>query len=55
MLYEAMRALMVYGKEQWGSSKALQPVGLEKHQFSSLEELIMGGTAGGKPLVSIQL
>ncbi|KAH9557752.1 hypothetical protein CY35_07G101200 [Sphagnum magellanicum] len=47
MLYEAMRASMVYGKEQWGSSKALQPVGLEKHQFSSLEELIMGGTAGG--------
>ncbi|CAM6010232.1 unnamed protein product [Sphagnum balticum] len=47
MLYEAMRASMVYGQERWGSSKALQPVGLEKHQFSSLEELIMGGTAGG--------
>ncbi|CAK9232077.1 unnamed protein product [Sphagnum troendelagicum] len=47
MLYEAMRASMVYGQEQWGSSKALQPVGSEKHQFSSLEELIMGGTAGG--------
>jgi hypothetical protein len=47
MLYEAMRASVVYGREQWWQSKASQPVGLEKHQFSSLDELFMGGTAGG--------
>lgn len=48
MLYEAMRASVVYGREQWWQSKASQPVGLEKHQFSSLDELFMGGTAGGE-------
>jgi hypothetical protein len=48
MLYEAMRASVVYGREQWWQSKVSQPVGLEKHQFSSLDELFMGGTAGGE-------
>lgn len=44
MLYEGMRAATVYGRRNWS---VLSAEG-RNHEFSSLEELIMGGTAGGR-------
>lgn len=43
MLYEGMRAATVYGRRNW----SVPSTAGQKHEFSSLEELIMGGTAGG--------
>ncbi|KAG0557139.1 hypothetical protein KC19_11G105200 [Ceratodon purpureus] len=44
MLYEGMRKATVYGRRNWAVAPA---AGGPKHEFSSWEELIMGGTAGG--------
>lgn len=43
MLYEGMRAATVFGRR----NSSVPPVEFQKHEFSSLEELMMGGTAGG--------
>lgn len=43
MFYEGMRAAITYGRREWS---ALPPEA-QKHDFTSFEELVMGGTAGG--------
>ena len=50
MLYEGMRKATVYGRRNWAVAPA---AGGPKHEFSSWEELIMGGTAGGRSTSSL--
>ena len=51
MFYEGMRAAITYGRRKW----SVIPAETQKHEFSSFEELIMGGTAGGSPSNSFLL
>jgi len=49
VFYEGMRAAISYGRREW----SVLPAEAQKHEFTSFEELVMGGTAGGNPLNSL--